>query len=563
MAWRGFDRAELFLATLALIALELAVPIIALQVYNRVIPGQTPATLAVLVAAGFSAILIEAALLHARARITSFRGFAFGHRTACDANRRLIHADSAAVAGRKDAFLSKIDSIAHLRDFRSGHVLITVTELILLPVVLTLIYLISGWLVLVPIAVLTGFAIFTLVFTETLKTASGTRKESDKSRYRFILEAMQSIDLIKAIGIEQTISRRFETLKAGSTRDSYKVAVSMARLFDLSNVSAGLITYGTVIVGAVLAVKGDLSTGALIATILLSGRLMPQVRAGLALWARRIDYRLHSEDVEELTSLPTLRSSTDPLGDWNKDAAEDAENRGALTVQDVHFRYPDSAPLLRGVSLEAKAGDVVSVTGAAGCGATTLLKIIGGLQKPEGGDVLVNNVPVLDFPPKLLARHVGLIRTHSTIYRGTIMDNLTRFGETPFPDVRYVAGLLQIDRDVASLPGGYDTMLQGNASDPIPPGLKQRIGMVRSLALRPKLILFDNADSALDQQSYELVYHLFDRLSSKITLILCSNDSFLHDLATRHMVLQDGLLVDRSDLALDSPATRQPRLVRR
>ena len=109
---------------------------------------------------------------------------------------------------------------------------------------------------------------------------------------------------------------------------------------------------------------------------------------------------------------------------------------------------------------------------------------------------------------------------------------------------REVSALLNVDKDVAKLPGGFDTFLSGNNTDSISQGLKQRIAMVRALAAKPHLILFDNADRSLDKEGYTLVYSLLARLKGRVSMVLVTDDRNIAALADRHYILQDGHLFD-------------------
>src|SRR5690606_28032492 len=97
--------------------------------------------------------------------------------------------------------------------------------------------------------------------------------------------------------------------------------------------------------------------------------------------------------------------------------------------------------------------------------------------------------------------------------------------------------LLRVDKDIARLPLGFDTPLSGNQEDAIPPGLKQRLAMVRALALRPRIILFNNADKSLDRAGYNIVHSLLARVKGKATLILVSDDENIRALADRYFML--------------------------
>ena len=139
-------------------------------------------------------------------------------------------------------------------------------------------------------------------------------------------------------------------------------------------------------------------------------------------------------------------------------------------------------------------------------------------------------------------RSIYDFQSEGIIFRGTIRDNLTCFGQIDEARVQEMSALLQIDRDIAALPSGFDTYLNGNATDTIAPGLKQRISMVRVLASRPRVIIFDNADRSLDRNGYNLVFNLLGRLKGKATLIISSNDHNLTAQADRFFHLDKGRL---------------------
>ena len=124
---------------------------------------------------------------------------------------------------------------------------------------------------------------------------------------------------------------------------------------------------------------------------------------------------------------------------------------------------------------------------------------------------------------------------------------MTCFGQIAEKEVREIASLLKIDRDVALLPSGFDTMLNGNNTDSVPPGLKQRIAMARVLAPKPRIILFDNADRGLDREGYSLVYSLLARLKGKAGMILISDDRNIRGLASRFYNLENGKIAETEE----------------
>jgi ATP-binding cassette subfamily C protein LapB len=302
-----------------------------------------------------------------------------------------------------------------------------------------------------------------------------------------------------------------------------------------------------VTVGAGMVIEGSLTIGALIAILLLSGRITMPVQRALLLWVRYQDFRLTRDKVTNLFQTPILVLP--------KEAPITAKD-GDLELRDVGFCLPDGAFILRRAHLALRPGEAVALAGEPGSGKTLLLKLIAGIYTPSEGEILVDGVPTTAYPLSALIERVGLISNESVIFRGTIRDNITRFGEVPEAQAREVAKLLGVEREVARLPGGFDTMLDGEGTDSIAPGLQRRIAIARVLATKPRILLFDEADRGLDREGYNLLYRLLGQLRRKITLVVVTNDRNLRQLAPNHYILRDGRL--EQQVTSDRPGAREP-----
>jgi ATP-binding cassette subfamily C protein LapB len=210
--------------------------------------------------------------------------------------------------------------------------------------------------------------------------------------------------------------------------------------------------------------------------------------------------------------------------------------------------------LIDGVSLRLEPGVTVAIQGPNGSGKSTLLKLIAGIYLPNAGSVLVDNVPPGTFRSEELPRRVGYMATEGEVFRGTIRDNITRFGEESMDRALEIARLLKVDRDVARLPDGFDTMLEGATAERIPPGLRQRIALTRTLAAKPRLLLFDNADRSLDEEGYQLLHSLLGRLHGKATIIIVSDDANLCTLADRNYHFENGRLTEEQPRMVNAAA---------
>lgn len=525
----------LLLGTLAINILSLALPVMTTQVYNRILPNPDSGTLPILITGVCVALALETILRISRSYMIGWSGAAYEHRLSCEAMDHVLKANPRHInAYGIGEHLHRMAAIGRLKDFYNGYALVTIADLAFVPLFLGLIYYIAGDLVIVPAIILGLFTIISLIQGAQLRQALRQRDDADDARFNFLIESLEGIHTVKSFALENFFERRYEGLEKQSSLANYKVTQDTASTFDTGTIFSHIMVAVVISIGAYFVLENGLTTGVLIATLLLSGRMMQPVQRALVLWAKYQNFALAQEKVEKLFGMP-LHSPSEML--------QEPERQGNLSLSKVHFRYHKKAPwLFKDVNLDVATGEMILLSGAHGSGKTTLLQLISAIYPPGHGRVQIDGMTVSDYPLNTLSRHVAYIRTDAIIFRGTIRDNLTCFGQTNEKDARELASILKVDRDVSKLPSGFDTFLSGNITDSIPPGLKQRIAMVRALATLPKLILFDNADRALDREGYGLVYSMLAGLKGQASVILVSDDPNLQYLADRAYHLEDGKL---------------------
>lgn len=530
------DRASLLITTLAINILSLALPIMTLQVYDRVLPSPGSGTLPIFIAGVCLAVTLEAVLRLTRSYAIGWAGAAYEHRLSCVAMNHILKSDLSYL-GRSGVGdnLGRLASIGKLKDFYNGYALTTLFDLIFVPMFLGVVIYIAGPLAFVPAGILMMFTIVSLRQGKKLRNALKERDRTDDARYDFLIEGLEGIHTVKAFALENIFSRRYEKLEEQSTYANYGVTEATASTFNAGSVFSHLMVACVIAVGALFVLQGAMTTGSLIAAVLLSGRMLQPIQRALALWAKYQDYSLARDKVETLFDLPQHA--------FIPDIGLKPERDGTLTLRHVSFRHGEDHPwLLDDVDLALTRGDSILLDAPHGEGKTSFLELISGLYAPTRGEIIVDGHNILGYPPEKIISHIGYIRTEGIIFRGTIRDNLTCFGQISEQQVREVAAMLNVDRDIARLPSGLDTFLSGNQTDNIPPGLKQRIAMVRVLAPRPRIILFDDADRALDREGYNLVYNLLAQLTGQVILIMISDDYNLRGLTEKTFRLEGGKL---------------------
>lgn len=530
---------SLLLSSFTINILSLALPVMTLQVYDRILPNPGSGTLAVLMAGVCVALLLEIALRLCRAYVLGRSGAAYEHRMSCRAMERMLGADLTRIGAHGvGEHMHRFAAIGKMKDFYNGYALTVLIEAAFVPLFLILIVYIAHELAIVPAAIMAVFIAVSLWRGHRLQAALAARETADNTRFDFLIEALEGVHTVKSFALEKIFERRYEALEETSTARNHAVTQETAATFNTGTIFSHLMVAAVIGAGAYMALDERLTTGALIATLLLSGRMMQPVQKLLGLWARYQDYTLARARVAEMMTTPQRVLHTD--------AAPPRVAQGQLTLQDVTLHHTDApAPVLSGIDLSLRRGEAIQLCGPHGTGKTSLLKVICGIYPATQGRVQIDGADIAGFAPRDLPRHVGYIQTNATIFRGTIRDNITCFGQTPEAQAREVAALLDLDKDVARLPGGFDTFLGGGNDGGITSGMKQRIAIVRTLATKPRLILFDNADRALDRHGYAMIYSLLARLKGKATLILVTDDHNIAGLADRRFDLASGTLRER------------------
>lgn len=527
-----FNTTAVVITTLAVNFLSLALPIMTLQVYDRVIPNQSYNTLQVLVIGVCVLVTLEALLKIARSYIVNWSGASFEHAIANQLmdtylNSDIKHLKRVGVG----AGLQYMADITRMKDFYSGDVLCNLIELAFVSIFLALVWYIGGALVLVPMVLVGLFLLVISRFSMHLDGSMSLRSMCDDRRYNFLFQALTGVHTIKSFGLEESFCRRYEYMEQESGFSNITVAQLSGFVFNLSIVFSQLMLASVISVGAYLVVNTNMTVGGLVACILLSGRVMQPIQKMLQVWLKYKSHRIAKKNVESVLATPKLSK--------NK-AVKTIDKKGTIKLQDVTFYYPNSKdPVFEDVTFAVSAGEAVHIDGSEGVGKSTLLKVVAGLYLPDAGTVEVDGVNVAENASEILGNHVAYISDANTIFRGTIRDNITLFGKRSNLEAMEIVRDLDLQGDIAQLPSGFDTHLEGLKADTVPPSLRQKIMIARSLVSRPNVLVFDNADHAFDKSTYAILIDYIRKRKDELAIVFSTNDPVLISLANRFYLIHN------------------------
>ncbi|PZP55633.1 MAG: hypothetical protein DI586_06250 [Micavibrio aeruginosavorus] len=520
---------------LTLNILSLALPIMMLQAYDRIIPHNSYGSLVALVFIVLIALAMDVTLRIIRSYLISWSSSSSEHAANCAAIELFCRANldkfESISSGEQ---LQDLNAISKLREFYSGQAWASLIDLPFIVIFLGLIGYLGGSLVLIPICLLGLFFLNTLLTGNVLKRALERRTASDDQKASLVVSVLKGIHTVKSLSLESFLLRKFEINQAEVSRDSYLVASASGKA---STVSAGfgqLSLIMTVTAGMFLVLEGSLTVGGLSACTLLAGRCIQPVQRVLATWLRLQDLTLAKEQASALFNIPVMRRAE----------KNHLIFQGRISLDNVTYTSPMGNFSLQSISLQVEPGSIVAITGDDGAAKSALLQIIAGIISPESGSVFVDEIEPSSYSLSDMRSLIGYLPQDGAIFKGSILENMTGFrhDDNIVKDAIEAGAELGLDKVIDLLPHGYQTMLTDSAADPIPPGVKQRISLSRIITNKPSILLFDDADRALDKTGYNLLFRLIGRLKGQSTIILVTQDQNLLSFADFFLHLENGSL---------------------
>lgn len=518
--------------------LSLALPIMMLQVYDRIIPHQSFSTLIMLMIGLGLALFFDMGLRLTRSYLTSWASASHEHVASCAALSIFSKSDLSSFERKSSGeHLQNLSALGKLREFYSGQAWTALIDLPFVVIFLCLIAYLGGILVLVPVSLLAVFVLNAMMAGKVLRSSLESRSHSDDNKASFVVSVLSGIHTVKALALESFLLRRYESLQEKISNDSYRVASASGNASILSSTFGQLSLILTVTAGFYLVLNGDLSVGGLSACSLLAGRAIQPVQRVLGTWLRLQDLSVARIHAEDLFQVPVQTRKHIPL--------HSLKAQGRIVLDDVCLGLDRKGEtVFDHLSLSVDPGDIIAVTGDDNASKSNLLQLISGILPPEKGTVRIDDINPAEHGLADMSKLIGYLPQDGMIFRGTILENMAGFRTDDHSlDMAKEAGNeLGLDKIINLLPRGYQTMLFDTVSDPIPPGVKQRITLARILMHKPSVLLFDQSDRALDKDGYNLLFRLIGRLKGQCTMILMTHDQNLMSFADQFYELRNGKL---------------------
>lgn len=526
---RHFVAAAVF--SLLINILYLAPTLYMLQVYDRVVPTAGKTTLFFVTLVLALALLALSSLDMVRNRLLVRASERVDALVAPRILKQMMAADSGAAAQAMRDF----DSI---RTAMATPAIAAIFDLPWTPVFLLVAFMLHFWIGI--LAILAMVALVTLAYLnqratqKKMEIATSAMASAHNSQQAAAVHGttVRGLGMTGAMVDRQLAHRRIalaNMVNAQFTGSKLSASSRFFRLF-LQSVALG--------VGALLAIAGEISSGAIIASSVLMSRALQPVESIIAAWSPLASAR---------ASVMRLGRAFENIDEQRVYTALPAP-KGVLDVEEVGVRGREGRPILVGVSFRAEPGHILGIIGPSGSGKTTLGKIIVGALQPTIGTVRIDGAKLTDWDQDELGRYFGYMPQESSLFEGTIKENIARFQkatnseEAKAIDDAVVAAAREagVHELILQLPQGYDTKL-GLMGAGLSAGQAQRIAFARALYGEPRLLLLDEPNAFLDQQGEAAVVRAIGNARARgATVIIIAHRRGVLAAVDRLLVLEDG-----------------------
>jgi ATP-binding cassette subfamily B protein len=227
------------------------------------------------------------------------------------------------------------------------------------------------------------------------------------------------------------------------------------------------------------------------------------------------------------------------------DALALSVSNGAVRFEDVHFGYEDGREILKGLDLDIPAGTSCAIVGPSGAGKSTIARLLYRFYDPTSGRILIDHQDIADVKQKSLRSAIGIVPQDTVLFNDTIGYNIGYGrGDASEDDIEKAAKGAAIDRFIAALPQGYESMV-GERGLKLSGGEKQRVAIARTLLKDPPILVLDEATSALDSRTEQAIQETLDRVARSRTTIMIAHRLSTIVNADQIVVLDNGRVAER------------------
>lgn len=495
----GLELSFILGCSLALTVLGLVPAFLSQFILDQVLPRKDPNLLALGICVAFTVSVVMNAVNWLRSYYLAFLASRFDQSAASTFMRSMFALPFGFFANRHVGdFSHRLGEMSRLRDFVTSDLMGTFLEFMNLIVYGALLWHYSpsvAGLVFITAPVLVGLS---ALFTKRMTALINRSFTASADRESLLADQIKGIATIKTLGAENAARMRYENASAKALKAGYDFRLTSAMLTGLSTLVNDSIGYAIVTLAALMALRGEMTPGQIITVATLAGGVVEPFHTLASTWSTVQEVGVVTDRLNDV-----LLAQPEATAVKKSVAAFPERLRGEIEFQDVWFRYggESSEWALKGVSFRARPGQSVAIVGASGSGKSTVALLAARLYEPTKGRILIDGRDSREYDQRWLRRHIGLVLQETSLFQGTILENIALAADEPDPVRADLAAEASDAKAFIEKKGnGYHYRITHGGRG-LSGGQKQRIAIARILYSDPSILFLDEATSSLDTRS--------------------------------------------------------------
>ena len=557
--WRRYG--DIMLVAMVANVLALAGMVFSMQVYDRVVPSQSEATLWVLFGGVMLAITFEFIMRMLRVHISDVVGKRADLRISERVFAHAMRIKNGARSKSTGSFIAQIRELESVRELITSTTIAAVSDLPFFLLFVAILWLIGGPLVLVVLLAVPLLLIPGLLVQRPLGQLSSEGMRESAIRNATLVEAVQGLEDIKLMRAEQRFQNQWNNTNDVAASVGMKQRWLTGLLMTWTQEVQSIVYAVVLLVGCFLVIAGDMTTGALVGTSILASRTIAPLSQISGVLSRWQSAKVAKKGLDDL-----MQRAIDEPQRGKK--VHKAHLRGNYDLENAGFYYDEEEKVnvLTIPRLKIKAGERIALLGRNGSGKSTLLQLLAGLQEPQQGSILLDDIALNHLDPADVRRDMQLLSQQARLFFGSVRDNIVmgnpQASDEEIHQALEISGALEFVRKQKT---GLNYVISEGGGG-LSGGQHQALLMARMLLTSPNILLLDEPTARLDEVSEkQFIAQLKGWLGQQRTLVVATHRLPILELVDRIIVLENGRIVmdGPREAILAEHGTSQPRGARR
>ena len=526
---------EIGILTFFINIFALALPLFSMSVYDRVVPNNATETLFVLAVGVVIILLFDIFFKSVRNYIIEKVGKELGVYLEEELLKRVLSIQSQYDVMLVGTKANLFRELALIKDFFATKSVVQVVDFPFFFLAVTVIFIISPMIALVPLLVAILVLIFNFAMQVPISNLSKKNIENIQAKHSFLVETIQGSEMIKLSNARSTKLFNWRNIIALTDSVTHKIQSLNVFSMNLSQTVIQFVTLMVIFVGVFEIANKNLSVGGLIAvTILASRAMVPVIQVSMTVIKLK-EIKESLNNINDFWHLPLENDKNIEIGL--------GEIKGNIEFKNVDFYYKNSKyPSLDNCNIKIKEGEKVGIIGQTGAGKSTFLRILTGLDAPTKGSVYLDDHEISTIHPIEIRQNIGVMPQEPFLFSGTLKENIelaTPVSKKKLMELIKITGL----EDLVKKSGQGDGLQVGERGSNLSVGQRHLVALARALINNPPILILDEPTTGLDVGLEKtLISHMKQVLENK-TLIVITHRFAALDLVDRIIVLNQGKVV--------------------